>query len=163
MIIRPLEAGDRDRVVEILLATGRFTEEEIGWATDLVDESLAHPERGEYRVQVAEIEGAGGAAVVCGYVCYGPTPLAEGVWDLYWIAVDPSAQGQGVGRVLLQFVESEVRRTEGRMLLIETSSKESYAPTRRFYERNGYQEISRIKDFYRVQDDKIVLSRSLQR
>ena len=49
----------------------------------------------------------------------------------------------------------------GRMLLIETSSKESYASTMRFYERSGYDEISRIKDFYRIEDDKVVYCKKL--
>jgi hypothetical protein len=47
------------------------------------------------------------------------------------------------------------------MLLIETSSKESYAPTIRFYQRSGYDEISRIKDFYRIEDDKVVFCKKL--
>ncbi|MGZ5494578.1 MAG: GNAT family N-acetyltransferase, partial [Thermoanaerobaculia bacterium] len=80
---------------------------------------------------------------------------------LYWIAVDPSTQGQGFGQVLLRFVEGELRRLRGRMLLIETSSKTSYASTTRFYERSGYTEVSRIKDFYRVADDKVVYCKRL--
>ena len=47
------------------------------------------------------------------------------------------------------------------MLLIETSSKESYGPTLRFYQRSGYDEISRIKDFYRIEDDKVVFCKKL--
>jgi ribosomal protein S18 acetylase RimI-like enzyme len=99
--------------------------------------------------------------MVQGYVCYGPTPHTDGVFDLYWIAVDPKQQGQGIGQLLLRFVENEVRRQRGRMLLIETSSKESYAPTIRFYERSGYEEISRIKDFYRLANDKVVYCKKL--
>jgi ribosomal protein S18 acetylase RimI-like enzyme len=83
------------------------------------------------------------------------------VYDLYWIAVDPTQQGQGYGQLLLRFVENEVRRQRGRMLLIETSSKQSYAPTIRFYQRAGYDEISRIKDFYRIEDDKVVFCKHL--
>jgi Acetyltransferases len=98
---------------------------------------------------------------VYGYVCFGPTPKTEGVWDLYWIAVDPKRQGQGCGGMLLQFVENQIRARHGRMLLIETSSKPSYRPTVRFYESNGYLEITRIKDFYRVKDDKAVFSKTL--
>jgi ribosomal protein S18 acetylase RimI-like enzyme len=101
-------------------------------------------------------------AEVQGYVCHGPTPLTDGVFDLYWIAVDPKRQGQGIGQLLLRFVENEVRRKRGRMLLIETSSKESYASTMRFYERSGYDEISRIKDFYRIEDDKVVYCKKLK-
>ena len=47
------------------------------------------------------------------------------------------------------------------MLLIETSSKQSYAPTLRFYQRSGYDEISRIKDFYRIECDKVVFCKKL--
>ena len=156
MNIRPAEQKDHDRIHTILLATARFTEEEVRCAMELVEEWLTRPEKGDYIVQVVESAGE-----VAGYVCYGPTPLTDGVYDLYWIAVDPRFQGQGFGQVLLRFVENEVRRREGRMLLIETSSKDSYGPTLRFYERSGYDEISRIKDFYRIEDDKLVFCKRL--
>ena len=155
MNIRTAESRDRERIHQILIATTRFTEEEVRCAIGLVDEALAKPERGEYLVHVLE-EGD-----VHGYTCYGPTPMTDGVFDLYWIAVDPARQGQGVGQMLLRYVENEVRRQRGRMLLIETSSKGSYGPTLRFYHRAGYDEISRIKDFYRVEDDKIVFCKKL--
>lgn len=154
MKIRAACPGDRARIHEILISTARFTEQEVGWAMELVD----HPDRNEYEAHV--LEDADGR--VQGYVLFGPTPMAEGVFDLYWIAVDPKRQGQGCGQLLLRFVENEVRRRSGRMLLIETSSKRSYAPTVRFYQRAGYCEISRIKDFYRIEDDKVVFSKNLQ-
>lgn len=156
MNIRPAVQKDRDRIEAILLATGRFTDEEVRCAMELVDEWLARPEKGDYLVQVID-----GGEAVAGYVCYGPTPLTDGVYDLYWIAVDPRYQGRGFGQVLLRFVEDAVREREGRMLLIETSSKDSYGPTLRFYERAGYDEISRIKDFYRIEDDKVVFCKRL--
>jgi len=156
MKIRPVEPADRDRVLQILIAVARFTEDEVRSAIELVDKALAEPERREYVVHVLEDGGQ-----VQGYVCYGPTPFTDGVFDLYWIAVDPRRQREGFGQVLLRFVENEVRKLRGRMLLIETSSKESYGPTLRFYQRAGYDEISRIKDFYRVEDDKIVFCKKL--
>jgi ribosomal protein S18 acetylase RimI-like enzyme len=156
MNIRPIEPKDRERIHEILVGVARFTEEEVRCAMELVDQALQHPERGEYLVHVLEDH-----AGVEGYVCFGATPMTEGVFDLYWIAVDPRRQGQGFGQLLLRFVENEVRRARGRMLLIETSSKESYGPTLRFYQRSGYDEISRIKDFYRIEDDKVVFCKKL--
>ncbi|HEX6085645.1 MAG TPA: N-acetyltransferase [Thermoanaerobaculia bacterium] len=157
MQIRPLSSSDRDRVRDILIATARFTRQEVGWAMELVDLVLS-PATTHYEAQV--IEDATGT--VQGYVLFGPASVEEGVYDLYWIAVDPKRQGQGFGQLLLRFVETEVRRRDGRILLIETSSKRSYAPTVRFYERAGYREISRMKDFYRIEDDKVVFSKSLQ-
>jgi ribosomal protein S18 acetylase RimI-like enzyme len=156
MNIRRAGNGDRERIREILIATARFTRQEVGWAMELVDAALNHPEREEYSAYVLGDEGA-----IHGYVLFGPTPMTDGVYDLYWIAVDPKQQGHGFGQLLLKFVENEVRRHAGRMLLIETSSKRSYAPTIRFYQRAGYHEISRIKDFYRIEDDKVVFSKSL--
>ena len=155
MNIRPAAPADRGCILQILESTARFTQQEIGWAMELVELSFAG--RPEYEAHVVEQPDA----TVQGYVLFGPTPKAEGVWDLYWIAVCPKHQGQGLGQLLLRFVENEVRRRAGRMLLIETSSKRSYAPTVRFYQRAGYHEISRIKDFYRIEDDKVVFSKNL--
>jgi ribosomal protein S18 acetylase RimI-like enzyme len=162
MKIRAAERSDRARIQEILVSTARFTEDEVNCAVELVDIFLDKPEKGDYLVSVLEEPDSGPRRVVQGYVCYGPTPLTDRVYDLYWIAVDPKQQGQGIGQMLLRFVENEVRRESGRMLLIETSSKESYGPTLRFYQRSGYDEISRIKDFYRIEDDKVIFCKKLE-
>lgn len=161
MKIRPVEAKDRERIRRILIAVARFTDDEIRAAVELVDQSLEHPERGEYLTYVLEEPESGPNRMIQGYATYGATPKAEGVFDLYWIAVDPKQQGLGFGQLLLRFVENEVRRQKGRMLLIETQSKDSYAPTLRFYQRSGYEEISRIKDFYRIECDKVVFCKKL--
>src|SRR2546423_2307549 len=161
MKIRPVEPRDRERIHQILVGTNRFTEEEVRCADELVQSAVEHPEKGDYIVHVLEEPDSGPHKAVQGYACYGPTPMTDGVFDLYWIAVDPRQQGLGFGQLLLRFVENEVRRQRGRMLLIETSSKESYGPTMRFYEHSGYDEISRIKDFYRIEDDKVVFCKKL--
>lgn len=156
MKIRPAAAEDRERIHEILVSTAVFTQEEIAVAMELVDAFLDATDL-DYIVDVVEDD----SAAVQGYVCFGPTPLTDGVYDLYWIAVDPKQQGHGFGQLLIRYVENEVRRRNGRMLLIETSSKEMYGPTVRFYERSGYDEISRIKDFYRIADDKVVFCKRI--
>ena len=161
MNIRPAERKDRERIHDILISTARFTPDEVRAAIELVDQALDDPAKGEYTAHVLDEPDSGPRRTVQGYVLFGPTPRAEGVFDLYWIAVDPRQQGHGFGQLLLKFVENEVRRHKGRMLLIETSSKESYAPTLRFYEQSGYQEISRIKDFYRIECDKIIYCKKL--
>jgi len=157
--VRPLVSGDRPRIKEMVVSSGKFNEPEIATALELVEESL---ERGEeksgYLFAVLEVQKAD-SAVVKGYACYGPTPLTEGVYDLYWIVVDPADQGKGFGRFLIEYVERDVRRRGGRMLLIETSSQEAYGPTIRFYERSGYEPVARIKNFYRIGDDKLVFAK----
>lgn len=160
MPIRPAVAADRDRLAVILTGTERFTEREIGWAMELVDAALLS-RSDEYEVHVA-VDGDEADAAVSGFVLFGPTPMTDDVYDLYWIAVDRARQGRGVGQALLRFVEDTLRARDARMLLIETSSNPGYAASVRFYQAAGYREISRIKDFYRIEDDKLVFSRTLK-
>jgi len=157
--IRKLEPGDRPRIAEIVTSSGNFNAVEITTALELVDEALKEGEKSGYMIVVLE-EGKEPPAVK-GYACYGPTPLTEGVYDLYWIGVDPVFQGKGFGQRLLKYVERDVVKRGGRMLLIETSSHETYGATIRFYERSGYELVARIKNFYRIGDDKLVFSKEL--
>ncbi len=157
LTIRPVRVGDDDIILGIIASTGSFTPTEVGTALELVDEALEQGEASGYLVDVLE-----DAGTPVGYVCFGPTPLTEGTWDLYWIAVERAGQGKGYGRHLLAHTESEVRRRGGRLLLIETSSQESYGATIRFYERGGYTLEARIRNFYRPGDDKLVFARELE-
>jgi ribosomal protein S18 acetylase RimI-like enzyme len=96
-----------------------------------------------------------------GYACYGAHPLTQGTFDLYWIAVDPTARRQGIGRTLLSRVEDEVRSLAGRVLVIETSGTPPYAPTRQFYESCGYTREAVVRDFYAPGDDLVIFYKRL--
>jgi len=157
--IRRLELRDRPFIEKMVIATGKFTDVEASTALELVDEALARGDESGYLFAVLEYGKRDRA--VQGYACYGPTPLTQGVYDLYWIVVDPASQGKGFGGYLLRYVETDVLRLGGRMILIETSSQESYGATIRFYEKAGYELVARIKNFYRIGDDKLVFSKEL--
>src|SRR5438477_4141050 len=98
---------------------------------------------------------------VLGYVCFGPTPLTESTYDLYWIAVDKSKHRGGVGKRLLKFAEEEIVRRGGKMLLVETSSQETYGGTIQFYEKTGYELVGKIKEYYKPGDDKLIFMKKL--
>ena len=122
-------------------------------AIELVDLAL-QPNNPDYRVLVADRDGT-----LVGYVCYGPTPMTEGTHDLYWIASDPTVRGQGVGASLVAGMEADLRRKSARIIRVETSATEAYGPTRGFYASMKYTEEARIRDFYKVGDDLIILSK----
>jgi ribosomal protein S18 acetylase RimI-like enzyme len=98
---------------------------------------------------------------VLGFACFGPHPLTEGTFDLYWICTAREARGRGIGRVLLARVEAEVHVRGGRLLVIETSSTPDYAPARRFYDSCGYRYESEVHDFYAPGDDLILYAKPL--
>lgn len=96
-----------------------------------------------------------------GWAYLAPTPKADGVWDLWWIGVDPPRQGRGIGGRLLTAVEDHARAAGGRLLVVETSSTPPLDPTRRFYAHRGYVECGRVPDFYADGDDKVVFVKRL--
>jgi len=148
--MRKLRHDDIPQLEEILNATGAFTDEEVSIALELLETVVNDPRQQDYEVAVADIGDR-----VAGYVLFGPVPLTEGNYDLYWIAVDPNCQGSGVGRRLMKHVEEQVRQRGGRLLCLETSSQGGYVRTRKFYEQAGYVEESCIRDFYKPGDDRL--------
>jgi len=155
--IRQLNRFDRAPVAALLSRIDAFYEDDRAIALELVDGSLDHPDNTGYLFFVAI---AGGGELI-GYVCYGPTPLTDGTFDLYWIAVDPAWAGQGVGTLLLRRIESIVKEDNGRLIVIETSSNQQYALTRRFYMKNGYVLAETIKDFYLPGEDRVTFVKYL--
>ena len=155
--LRPMREPDAVAVDRILRQTGMFTAAEMDVANELIDIFLHKPGQKDYVIAV--VVEATAESVPLGYVCFGPTPATEATYDLYWIAVDPARQGQGIGRVLLQHAEHECVSRGGRLMIIETSSKAMYLPTQKFYERNGYAVEARIRDFYAQGDDRLIYTR----
>ena len=155
-----LRPPDRARVAELLVSTAVFSPEEIAVALQLFDASVAGESAvgaDDAHVPDYEFTGAFDGERLLGYACAGPTPATEGTFDLYWLAVDPAAQGKGIGRTLVREVERGLRDRGARMLLVETSSRPDYSNTRAFYARCGYTEAARIRDFYAPADDRIML------
>ena len=158
MKIRPLAQRDRARLYSMLTETQVFTREEIEVAMELIGIVLDDPNQEDYRIDcMADDEDQ-----AVGYVCYGPVPMTQGTFDLYWIVVDPRSQGQGVGSKLLHFLEGVVKERKGRMILIDTSSIPQYEKTQKFYVRRGFQEVARVLDYYYVGNDRITFCKSLE-
>jgi D-alanine-D-alanine ligase len=162
----PLRAEHRDVLVAQVRATAAFREDELEVAAELIDEGVRAANEGrehpDYLFVVAELEGSnGGAPRAVGYACFGLASLSDGVFDLYWIVVDPNVQGRGVGRSLLRAAEREAAARRGRWLVAETSGMPSYEATRAFYLASGYVELGRLPEFYRAGDDKVLYGRRL--
>ena len=151
-----LQREDVAEIRRIVSATGFFTAEELDIAEELPRERLVRGAASGYEFLLAGEPGA-----LIGYSCYGHIAGTRSSWDLYWIAVDPEVQGQGLGRRLLRETEAEVRAGGGSAIYIETSSRDQYAATRSFYEHNGYRLVARLTDFYAPGDAKCIYRRDL--
>jgi ribosomal protein S18 acetylase RimI-like enzyme len=155
-VIRPMASKDKPIIMDILRNIREFAPDEVVVAEEVIDAYLGSPSGSGYHVFVAEVDSA-----VAGYVCYGPTPLTKGTWDVYWVAVDTGAQGQGIGAALMAFSEGKIRESQGRLVIVETSGRPDYDNTRRFYKSRDYKVAARIADFYAPGDDKLILEKRL--
>ena len=154
-MIRRMAARDKEPVLGLVRATGFFTAAEVDVAEELMDVYLGKPDQKDYDVVVVEDE----SGTPAGYMTWGPTPLAEGAYDLYWMAVAPAEQGRGRGKELVRWLEGEVAKRDGRVIIIETSSQPKYHGTRQFYIDLGYKEVARVPDFYRAGDDRVIYAK----
>jgi ribosomal protein S18 acetylase RimI-like enzyme len=154
--LRHLTAADRGRIEEITRAVRLFREDEIPVALEVFDEAVrAGPREEPYCGLAADLDGR-----LAGWICWGPTPCTLGTYDLYWMVVDPALQDSGIGTAML--VEME-RRLAGvaRLIVVETSGRPDYGPTRRFYEARGYGAAATIPDFYAPGEDQVVFVKYL--
>jgi GNAT superfamily N-acetyltransferase len=155
-MLRPTTPADTDALLALTAGTGVFKPHELVALREVLDD---YHEVNHTFGHTARTWDEAGTPV--GFVYYAPTAMTDRTWELWWIVVDRSQQGRGLGGLLLDHVEQDVRRNAGRVLLIETSSLPHYLPTRRFYLKHGYVEAARIPDFYADGDDKVIFAKRM--
>jgi ribosomal protein S18 acetylase RimI-like enzyme len=171
-----VQPGDVNIVRELVLATGKFYEDEVEIAVELVEERLNRGSSSGYEfvfVHKLEHNNTSNEAVqaqvdddtnrrwdaqgpVIGFACYGRIPCTRQAYDLYWIAVHPTHQGLGLGHQLLTEVERSIRHAGGTQLYADTSGRSDYETTRRFYLATQFEQAACLADFYAPGDDKII-------
>jgi ribosomal protein S18 acetylase RimI-like enzyme len=150
-----LRDGDEDVVRSIVESTDFFSPAEINIAVELVQERRAKGDASGYHfVFLDDVQD--GQVRTIGYTCYGAIDGTQSSYDLYWIAVDDSLRGRGLGRVLMQETERRIAAAGGRRIYVDTSSRATYVPTRAFYERSGYLQEALLADFYAPGDGKVI-------
>ena len=160
MKLRNLLPKDKEKILDILKKIHEiaiFKKEEVECAVELLD-SYLH-DHNQIQPDYEHVVCVDNCDNPLGYSCFGKVPLTDAVYDLYWIAVDPIHKGKGIGKKIMNFIEQKLIARKTRKLLIETSSLPIYLDTREFYKKIGYLEISRIKNFYSLTDDKITFEK----
>jgi GNAT superfamily N-acetyltransferase len=148
-IRRTLEPADRQPLEELIRATDFFNPEEIAIALELADDRLKSGETSHYRFLTGHVDGR-----LAGYACWGTIDGTRESVDLYWIAVHPDFQGQGIGAALLDDAEAWIAASGRRRIYVETSTRAQYESTRAFYRARGYDLSAELPDFYAPGDGK---------
>jgi GNAT superfamily N-acetyltransferase len=156
-VSKGIEPEDLKEIEAILRSSDFFYDFEIEIALGLAEATLTSgPEdTGYFWMKVYD-----GNQLVA-FANYTKNAFSVHSWDLYWIAVHQNSRHKKLGSLLLKAVEDDVRNSGGKILWLDTSGRPLYAPTERFYKRNGYQLHASLKDFYAPGDPKQVYSKIL--
>lgn len=128
--LRALGLGDLDSLVEIEDRAYRH----LGWSRNIFEDCL----NVGYLCRGAVLYGE-----LVGYVI---VSVAAGESHLLNLAVDPSCQRQGVGRLLLDFACREAAGQQAECMFLEV--RPSNLPARDLYKRMGFTEFGRRRDYY---------------
>jgi ribosomal protein S18 acetylase RimI-like enzyme len=155
-MIRPTVPADTPELIAIAESTKVFRPMEIQALREVLDDYHATNHAEGHRSITEERKGQ-----ILGFAYYAPTAMTDRNWHLYWIAVSKQTHARGIGGELLRYVEDDIRRANGRQLLIETSSLPHYELTRRFYIKHGYEQVCVQPDYYAEGDHMVVFRKKL--
>jgi ribosomal protein S18 acetylase RimI-like enzyme len=157
-MIRPALPEDTPTLKVITAGTGVFKLHEVEVLQDVLDEFHGHLAGPDHVAIICERHGQ-----IAGYAYYAPDVMTDHTWFLYWIAVSKTVQARGVGTELLKHAEDDIRRRNGRLMFIETSSLPHSELTRKFYLKHGYVVNGVLRDFYSEGDDMVIFRKRLDR
>lgn len=157
--IRRLLPEDRNNILCLLEKTSQFTSEEKQCAIELADIYFKQGESSGYDFFAS----VGSNSEFLGYICFGKIPLTDACYDIYWIVVDPEHQGRKIGTQLLDAADEKLKELGARKIFVETSSQQYYLPAQNFYEKRDFRLASRIRDFYKIGDDKLIFVKEIQK
>jgi ribosomal protein S18 acetylase RimI-like enzyme len=160
MSIQTPQSSDIPIITRVAEGSGVFNRDELRVVREMLD-AYFHPGPDDDYEFVVYRNGTPDS--VAGFACFGPTPLTDRVWDLYWICVDRAQQCAGIGSRLLKRVEDDLRTRLARAIYLETSDSAAYQPARGFYEHHGYARVAHFDDFYAPGEGKVVYRKVLRK
>lgn len=151
-MIEPAQPKDAAAIHHVAENAGVFSEKEIKSVSEMLDAFFNPTPDDDHTFIVYRDE----TRAVLGLACYGPTPFTDRIWELYWICVERTRQRNHVGHALMQYISAELSAQTVRALYLETSDSDIYSPARAFYEREGFECVAHLKDFYARSEGKII-------
>lgn len=151
--IRPIRRADLPALKTVLDSSELFPSELLD---DMIADYLDNPDTTDIWFTSTENDEPVGIAYCA------PERMTEGTYNLYAIAVHKPRQGQGIGREMMNYLETLLTEQGHRILLVETSGLPDYELTRKFYSQLGYHREAVIREFYAAGEDKVVFWKRLQ-
>jgi len=155
--IRKLTVKDRLSVYEILQQDEILQPGEINTTMALIDDYLFNKNDKRNTAIVAEDK----SAKILGYAGYGYDEQAIGTYNIYSIAISPVIESQKVEEELLFYIELDILKNRGRLIVVKTPSNEKYDSIRDIYLKHHFRLSTSIKDYYATGIDQLIFIKNL--
>lgn len=159
--LRALEQKDRPHLAELIHSIAAFSAVAKEIAIEIIDARLARPELDDYRFVLAWSIEERGPEQLAGFVCYGPTPMTQSTYDLYWLGTASSLRRLGVGRCLVAQMEKEIAKEGGTLVRAETASRNRAAAG--FYPGVGFVLAATLDSFYAPGNAMLLFTKRLNK
>lgn len=159
--LRELEQKDRPHLAELIHSIAAFSAIAQEIALEIIDARLARPELHDYRFVLAWSTNKKGAEQLAGFLCYGPTPMTQSTYDLYWLGTACRLRRSGVGRCLVAQMEKQIVQEGGTLVRAETASRNRAAA--RFYRALGFIHDATLDGFYAPGNAMLLFTKRLQK
>lgn len=154
-MIRETIQTDAEALFAIVRDSGQFDENGLSHVKETLDTYLA----GE--CENLWLTADDGEPVGVAYCA--PEPVTGGTWNLLMLWTRRDREGLGLGSALVSRFEKILIERSVRLLIVETSSLPDFAAARAFYDKCGFTQKARVKNFFAAGDDKIIYTKSLDR
>lgn len=156
-MIREVTTNDVDTALDAARDCGLFAAEELIELRAQLERSLSGAsDRDDFWLADFDADGRAIGVALCA-----EEQMTDRTWNLLFIGVRQASQSEGIGSGLLQKVESRLRESSQRLLVIETTNGDDFENTRRFYRKHGYTEEGTVRDFYAAGFHKITFRKTL--
>ncbi|MBX7095667.1 MAG: GNAT family N-acetyltransferase, partial [Flavobacteriales bacterium] len=127
--IRPVKLTDIPQLKKVLDSSELFPSE---YLDEMISDYLHNPQSSDFWFTCVEND----TPVAIAYCV--PEKLTEGTYNLLALGVSNDVQKKGIGKEMMNYIENHLKSTDGRILIIDTSSDEAQAAARNFYHKIGY-------------------------
>ena len=143
--------SDAETVRRLTKSTGFFEQvfDEIDCAVEEVEAALEGG-AGTSNFLFLEIDGVAEA-----FISYYRQPCCDSLYYASWLCVNNSLRGMGLGKAIMNEFVERIWKLGGRKILLQTSGRPQYLPTRAFYEKYGFKIEAEIPDFYTVGESTV--------
>ncbi|MCR9154627.1 MAG: GNAT family N-acetyltransferase [Bacteroidetes bacterium] len=98
---------------------------------------------------------------VVGFAYCAPEKFCDGTYNLLAIGIDPEKQGHGIGNKLIKHLEKSLQSAGARLLMVESSGSPDYDLSRRFYQRQNFELVATIADYWQEGEDKVIFTKKI--